>query len=135
MNTKLGHFPDPFEKTGPLLFRTASKSGLSVNDYCSQHQLSRDAYYYWLRKNQRKPACGKRLCRSGTASSFSSTERAQPSDSKEMMQIFPVSTTFMFLLERRIFGKRNRRSFYTGKAKIPAGSLSDGKSLSLLWFQ
>lgn len=26
------------------------KSGLKVDDYCEQHGLSRNAYYYWLRK-------------------------------------------------------------------------------------
>ncbi len=25
-------------------------SGLKVDDYCQDHGLSRDAYYYWLRK-------------------------------------------------------------------------------------
>jgi hypothetical protein len=25
-------------------------SGLSVKDYCEQHSISKDAYYYWLRK-------------------------------------------------------------------------------------
>ena len=25
-------------------------SGLRVDDYCRQHGISRDAYYYWLRK-------------------------------------------------------------------------------------
>lgn len=26
------------------------ESGLKVDDYCEQHGLSRNAYYYWLRK-------------------------------------------------------------------------------------
>lgn len=26
------------------------ESGLKVDDYCEQHGLSRDAYYYWIRK-------------------------------------------------------------------------------------
>ncbi|MDF2869889.1 MAG: hypothetical protein K0R05_1464 [Anaerocolumna sp.] len=26
------------------------QSGLKVDEYCKQHQLSRHAYYYWLRK-------------------------------------------------------------------------------------
>ena len=26
------------------------KSGLKVDDYCAQHGLSRNAYFYWLRK-------------------------------------------------------------------------------------
>ncbi len=25
-------------------------SGLKVDDYCSEHNISRNAYYYWLRK-------------------------------------------------------------------------------------
>lgn len=25
-------------------------SGLKVDDYCSEHHISRNAYYYWLRK-------------------------------------------------------------------------------------
>lgn len=32
------------------VIKDCKSSGLKVDDYCSQHGLSRDAYYYWLRK-------------------------------------------------------------------------------------
>lgn len=32
------------------IIKDCKSSGLKVDDYCSQHSLSRDAYYYWLRK-------------------------------------------------------------------------------------
>lgn len=37
-------------KNWAAIIQDRKQSGLSVNDYCSQHQLSRDAYYYWLCK-------------------------------------------------------------------------------------
>lgn len=32
------------------VIRECKASGLTVNDYCTQHDLSRHAYFYWLRK-------------------------------------------------------------------------------------
>ena len=32
------------------IIKDCKSSGLKVDDYCSQNSLSRDAYYYWLRK-------------------------------------------------------------------------------------
>ena len=32
------------------IIKECKESGLKVNDYCSQHNLSRDAYYYWYGK-------------------------------------------------------------------------------------
>ena len=32
------------------IIRDCKSSGLKVDDYCSQNGISRDAYYYWLRK-------------------------------------------------------------------------------------
>ena len=32
------------------IIKDCKASGLKVDQYCSQHNLSRDAYYYWLRK-------------------------------------------------------------------------------------
>ena len=32
------------------IFKDRTSSGLKVDDYCQQHDISRDAYYYWLRK-------------------------------------------------------------------------------------
>ncbi|WP_394522700.1 IS66 family insertion sequence element accessory protein TnpA [Lacrimispora sp. JR3] len=32
------------------IIKDRCQSGLNVNEYCEQHQLSRHAYYYWLRK-------------------------------------------------------------------------------------
>ena len=26
------------------------QSGMTINEYCAQHQLSRNAYFYWLRR-------------------------------------------------------------------------------------
>ena len=49
MNTKLATSQIHL-KNWATIIQDRKESGLSVNDYCSQHQLSRDAYYYWLRK-------------------------------------------------------------------------------------
>ena len=49
MNTKLATSQIRL-KNWAAIIQDRKQSGLSVNDYCSQHQLSRDAYYYWLRK-------------------------------------------------------------------------------------
>jgi transposase-like protein len=32
------------------IIKDRCQSGLKVDEYCEQHQLSRHAYYYWLRK-------------------------------------------------------------------------------------
>ena len=32
------------------IIKDRCQSGLKVDEYCKQHQLSRHAYYYWLRK-------------------------------------------------------------------------------------
>lgn len=32
------------------IFKDRKNSGLKVNEYCQLHNISRDAYYYWLRK-------------------------------------------------------------------------------------
>ena len=32
------------------IIKDRTSSGLKVDDYCQQHDISRDAYYYWLRK-------------------------------------------------------------------------------------
>ena len=37
-------------KNWAAIIQDRNESGLSVKDYCAQHQLSRDSYYYWLRK-------------------------------------------------------------------------------------
>lgn len=47
MNTKLATSQIRL-KNWAAIIQDRKQSGLSVNDYCSQHQLSRDAYYYWL---------------------------------------------------------------------------------------
>ncbi len=31
------------------IFRDRTQSGLKVDDYCKEHQLSRNSYYYWMR--------------------------------------------------------------------------------------
>ena len=32
------------------IIQDCKASGLKVNDYCSEHNISRNSYYYWLRK-------------------------------------------------------------------------------------
>jgi len=32
------------------VFKARAESGLTVNEYCEQNDLSRNAYYYWLRR-------------------------------------------------------------------------------------
>ena len=32
------------------IIKDCKASGMKVDDYCREHDLSRDAYYYWLRK-------------------------------------------------------------------------------------
>ena len=32
------------------IIKDRTSSGLKVDDYCRLHDISRDAYYYWLRK-------------------------------------------------------------------------------------
>ena len=47
------------------IIQARQASGLKVDDYCSEHNISRNAYYYWLRKvkaaaieNSGKSLCG-----------------------------------------------------------------------------
>lgn len=105
MNTKLATSQIRL-KNWAAIIQDRKQSGLSVNDYCSQHQLSRDAYYYWLRKIKENLLVESGFVEVAPPVPFP-VQKAQPSDSKEMMQIFPVSATFMFLLERRIFEKES----------------------------
>lgn len=49
MNTKLATAQIRI-KNWAAIIQDRNESGLSVKDYCAQHQLSRDSYYYWLRK-------------------------------------------------------------------------------------
>ncbi len=32
------------------VFKAKAESGLTVDEYCEQHGISRNAYYYWLRR-------------------------------------------------------------------------------------
>lgn len=32
------------------VIRDRNESGLTIREYCAQHGISRDAYFYWLRK-------------------------------------------------------------------------------------
>ena len=32
------------------IFSDRENSGLTIDEYCRQHELSKNAYYYWLRK-------------------------------------------------------------------------------------
>ena len=49
MNTKLA---TSRMRTGQWadIIKDCKESGLKVDDYCAQHSLSRNAYFYWLRK-------------------------------------------------------------------------------------
>ena len=49
MNTKLATAQIRV-KNWTAIIQDRNQSGLSVKDYCAQHQLTRDSYYYWLRK-------------------------------------------------------------------------------------
>jgi hypothetical protein len=49
MNTKLATTQIRLQNWA-LTIKDRQSSGLSVKDYCEQHSISKDAYYYWLRK-------------------------------------------------------------------------------------
>ena len=85
MNTKLATSQIRL-KNWATIIQDRKESGLSVNDYCAQHQLSRDAYYYWLRKIKENL-----LVESGFVEVALPVplpvQKSQPSDSKEMMRL------------------------------------------------
>ena len=49
MNTKLTTSKMRIGQWADII-KDCKKSGLKVDDYCTQHGLSRNAYFYWLRK-------------------------------------------------------------------------------------
>ncbi len=49
MNTKLATTQIRLTEWASII-KDCRASGLKVDEYCQQHNLSRDAYYYWLRK-------------------------------------------------------------------------------------
>lgn len=49
MNTKLATAHIRLTEWASII-KDCRTSGLKVDEYCQQHNLSRDAYYYWLRK-------------------------------------------------------------------------------------
>jgi hypothetical protein len=49
MNTRLATKQIRLQQWAAII-KDRTESGLKVDDYCGQHQLSRDAYYYWLHK-------------------------------------------------------------------------------------
>lgn len=49
MNTKLATTQIRMTQWAAII-RDRHDSGLKIDDYCEQHGLSRNAYYYWLRK-------------------------------------------------------------------------------------
>lgn len=49
MNTKLATTQIRLTQWASII-KDCRSSGLKVDEYCQQHGLSRDAYYYWLRK-------------------------------------------------------------------------------------
>ena len=53
MNTKLATKEIRLNEWAGII-KSCRVSGLKVDDYCRQHDISRDAYYYWLRKVKEK---------------------------------------------------------------------------------
>ena len=49
MDTKLATTQIRIQQWAAIV-KDRHESGLKVEDYCEQHGLSRNAYYYWLRK-------------------------------------------------------------------------------------
>lgn len=49
MNTKLATTQIRIAQWAAII-KDCHDSGLRIDDYCEQHGLSRNAYYYWLRK-------------------------------------------------------------------------------------
>ena len=49
MNTKLATTQIRLTEWAAVI-KDCKASGLKVDDYCQQHNISRDSYYYWLRK-------------------------------------------------------------------------------------
>lgn len=49
MNTKLATTQIRITEWAAII-KDCKASGLKVDEYCQQHDISRDAYYYWLRK-------------------------------------------------------------------------------------
>lgn len=49
MNTKLATTQIRITEWAAII-KDCKSSGMKVDDYCQQHDISRDAYYYWLRK-------------------------------------------------------------------------------------
>lgn len=49
MDTKLATTQIRIQQWAAVI-RDRQESGLKVDDYCERHGLSRNAYYYWLRK-------------------------------------------------------------------------------------
>ena len=49
MNTKLATTQIRMTQWAAII-KDRHDSGLKIDDYCEQHGLSRNAYYYWLRK-------------------------------------------------------------------------------------
>jgi len=49
MNTKLATTQIRINEWAAII-KDCKASGMKVDEYCQQHAISRDAYYYWLRK-------------------------------------------------------------------------------------
>ena len=49
MNTKLATTQIRMTEWAAII-KDCKSSGMKVHDYCQLHDISRDAYYYWLRK-------------------------------------------------------------------------------------
>ena len=49
MNTKLATTQIRMTEWAAII-KDCKSSGMKVDDYCQQHDISRDTYYYWLRK-------------------------------------------------------------------------------------
>ena len=49
MNTKLATKEIRLQEWASII-KSRKASGLKVDEYCKQHNISRNAYFYWLRK-------------------------------------------------------------------------------------
>ena len=82
------------------IIQDRNQSGLSVKDYCAQHQLSRDSYYYWLRKVKETL-----LTESGFVEVTQPKKLPVPetttADPKKMMTLTSVSYTHLDVYKRQ----------------------------------
>lgn len=64
------------------------ESGLTVDEYCKEHNVTKNAYYYWLRKCRENALseCGNAFAELG-ANSFNSSSLSDSFDSQAVLEI------------------------------------------------